>query len=267
MKIKIICIFTAVLCSSVFFASTIESEEKAKIDYGSFTEPKLQQIVQASSFFKDEGEKIDYISSKFLGTAYKDHTLTGDINTPEIFTINLKGVDCFTYLDYVEGLAISKSFNQFGDSVKKIRYQNSKVDFKKRNHFFSDWPVYNKERIKDVTKDIGGDKAKSTKKFLNKKKDGSLYLPGIAVVEREIAYIPSESIDDDILNKMNTGDYAGIYTDLDGLDVSHTGIIIKKEGKTFLRHASSKDEYMKVVDEDLIGYFSTKAGIIIYRAN
>ncbi|NIS10101.1 MAG: DUF1460 domain-containing protein, partial [Candidatus Dadabacteria bacterium] len=125
MKFKIICIFTAVYCCSIFLAAIIKSEEKARIDYGSFTESKLEQIVQASSFFKDEGEKIDYISSKFLGTSYKDHTLTGDINTPEIFTINLKGVDCFTYLDYVEGLAISKSFNQFGDSVKKIRYQNS----------------------------------------------------------------------------------------------------------------------------------------------
>ncbi|MHC4725403.1 MAG: N-acetylmuramoyl-L-alanine amidase-like domain-containing protein, partial [Planctomycetota bacterium] len=83
---------------------------------------------------------------------------------------------------------------------------------------------------------------------------------------RKITYIPSESIDNDILKKMNTGDYAGIYTNLDGLDVSHTGIIIKKKDKVYLRHASSKDMYRKVVDEDLIEYFKNKPGILVYRS-
>lgn len=266
MKSKKIVLIIIALFSS-FFLTRIEADElKPKVDYGSFSIEQLEQVVEISGFFKDEGEKIDYISSKFLGTAYQENTLTGNINTPEIFTINLGGMDCYTYLDYVEGLSISKAFNQFEDSVKTIRYKKAMVEFKKRNHFFSDWSVYNKERVKDVTKEIGGEKAESTTKYLNKKKDGTFYLPGISVVEREIAYIPSEAIDEDILKKMNTGDYAGIYTDLDGLDVSHTGIIIKKKDKVYLRHASSKDINRKVVDDDLVEYFSNKPGIIIYRS-
>ena len=66
---------------------------------------------------------------------------------------------------------------------------------------------------------------------------------------------------------MNTGDYAGIYTDREGLDVSHTGIIIKKNDKTYLRHASPKEIYRKVVDEDLAEYFSDKPGLVIFRSN
>ncbi len=266
MKFKLFNIFSFFVISLFLDPDFISAEIKARIDYGHFSTNQLEQVIKASSFFKDSGEEIDYISSKFLGIPYEDHTLTGDMNTPEVFTINLSGVDCFTYLDYVEGLAISKAFAQFEDSVKKTRYQKASVAFIKRNHFFSDWVVYNNDRIKDVTKEVGGDKAKSTKKFLNKKKDGSFYLPGIPVVEREITFIPSASIDEGVIDKMNTGDYAGIYTDLNGLDVSHTGIIIKKKDKVLLRHASSKDKYMKVVDEDLVEYFSTKAGIIIYRS-
>lgn len=267
MKLKIITI-TFISFYSLFLQTNIGvAGEKEKIDYGKFSVQQLEQIVEISTLFKDEGEKIDYISSKFMGTAYEENTLTGDINTPEVFTINLRGIDCFTYLDYVEGLRISKAFHQFEDDVKATRYQKAKVEFKKRNHFFSDWPVYNKDKIKDVTKEIGGENTKSTTKYLNKKEDGSLYLPGIPVVEREIFYIPSESINDDILKKMNTGDYAGIYTDREGLDVSHTGIIIKKNDKTYLRHASPKEIYRKVVDEDLAEYFSDKPGLVIFRSN
>jgi hypothetical protein len=65
------------------------------------------------------------------------------------------------------------------------------------------------------------------------------------------------------LSKLKSGDFVGIYTDEEGLDASHTGIIIKKTGKVFLRHASSKSQ--KVVDEDLSEYMKNKPGLIVYR--
>jgi hypothetical protein len=62
-----------------------------------------------------------------------------------------------------------------------------------------------------------------------------------------------------------SGDFVGIYTDKEGLDVSHTGIIIKKDGKVFLRHASSKEKNQKVVDENLSEYMKNKPGLVVYR--
>jgi len=241
-------------------------QENIFVDYGSFNINTLEMIVNNSKYFKDEGEKIDYISEKFLGTNYEENTLTGDLNTPELFTVNLKGMDCYTYIDYVEALRISNKFDQFENSIQMVRYQSAEVDFKKRNHFFSDWAVYNIDRIKDVTKEVGGDRTKTIIKYLNKKSDGTLFLPGISVVERKISYILSGSIDKDMLKHINTGDYAGIYTDRDGLDVSHAGIIIKKNDKYYLRHATSKDVLRKVVDEDLIEYLKNKKGLLIFRA-
>lgn len=236
-----------------------------KIDLGNYDKEQLQQIISISANFKNEGEKIDYISSKFLGVPYEENTLTGGLETREIFTINLAGMDCFTYLDYVEALRISLNVDDFDDHLKSVRYRGSMVGFKNRNHFFSDWIIYNKDRIKDVTKEIGGDKTRSVLKQLNKKSNGDLYLPGIRVVEREIYYIPSEEIDEKILNNLRDGDYVGIYTDTHGLDVSHTGLIVKNKDKILLRHASSKEIYSKVIEEDLINYIKNKAGIVIYR--
>ena len=67
------------------------------------------------------------------------------------------------------------------------------------------------------------------------------------------------------MSKLKTGDFAGIYTDKEGLDVSHTGIIIKKGGKVFLRHASSREKNQKVVDEELSEYMQNKPGLVVYR--
>ena len=68
-----------------------------------------------------------------------------------------------------------------------------------------------------------------------------------------------------ITNNLKDGDYVGFYIDTDGLDVSHTGIIIKDKDHLLLRHASSKEVYHKVVEEDFINYVKNKTGIVVYR--
>jgi hypothetical protein len=117
----------------------------------------------------------------------------------------------------------------------------------------------------DVTYRVGSGKAIAVEKDLNLKKDGSTFLPGIPIVQREFYYIPTSAIDDEILAKLHTGDYIGIYTEIDGLDVSHTGIVIIKDDGVYLRHASSKKNNQKVVDENLIEYVQNVPGIVVYR--
>ena len=119
--------------------------------------------------------------------------------------------------------------------------------------------------IHDITEEVGGLKAEKILKILNRKEDGSSFLPGIAPVQREISYIPSPDIDAPILKKIRTGDYIGIYSHAAGLDVSHVGVFIREGGKSYLRHASSQPEFRKVIDQDFQGYIQNKPGIIIFR--
>jgi len=241
------------------------SEEKSNeiIKLGKWDQDNLKEIISEKP--STRGEQINFLSEQFLGTPYVAHTLTGDINTPEIFTVNLEGMDCFTYIDYVEAMRLSAGLDDFKTNLKEIRYRGGNVAFVNRNHFFSDWPAHNSDNVRDITHVIGGNKAIAVEKNLNQKSDGSNFLPGIPVENRSLYYIPSSAIDDGIIEKLHTGDYIGMYTEIDGLDVTHTGIIIKNDNGVFLRHASSKKKNQKVVDEDLKQYIQNTPGIVVYR--
>ena len=261
--------FAKVLLSFVlvmFFVAPLfaSSEENIEIiELGKWNQDRLQKIISEKP--ETTSAQIDFLSKKFLGTPYEANTLTGDINTPEIFTVNLRGMDCFTYIDYIEALRLSSTLEDFNTNLKDLRYQNGNISFQSRNHFFSDWPIRNNVNVKDVTYEVGGKNAVVVEKNLNLKGDGSTFLPGIPVVPREFYYIPSSAVNDELVSKLRTGDYIGMYTNIDGLDVTHTGIIIKNDRGVFLRHASSKKSNQKVVDENLQKYIKNVPGIVVYR--
>ncbi len=206
---------------------------------------------------------INKISSAFLGVPYEANTLIGSDKSDEVFVVNLSGMDCFTYLDYIESMRKSDSYKKFLSNLKSVRYKDSKVKYKNRRHFFSDWVGTN---VEDITSNIGGFDTKRVHKFLNKKDDKNLYLNGIDIVERDIFYIPPILITNSMLLKMKSGDYVGIYTNMNGLDVTHVGIFIRKNnGQLIFRHASSSSKNRAVVDSDFLRYIRSKEGIVIYR--
>ena len=260
---KIIYFFLLLFFLSLTYSYSSDTPEF--IDLGNFTQQSIDQIIDSSNELTSEDTKIEKISGNFLNVPYLGHTLIGSNTKQEILTINLSGMDCFTYIDYVEAIRNSSDFGSFKNQVKNIRYKDGIVEYSTRNHFFSDWPQNNSSNVKDITKNFGSKNTITVKKYLNLKEDGSNYLDGIPVVERDITYIPTEKLSPDILEKLNTGDYIGIYSNLDGLDVSHTGIIVKKDDKAYIRHASSKKVNNKVLDEDLVVYLKNKPGIVVYR--
>src|SRR3972149_2836083 len=159
---------------------------KELILLGNLTPESLDSILYESSKIDDMGVRIDFLSRQFLETPYQESTLRGDINTPEVFVINLEGIDCFTFLDYVESMRLSSSFHEFKENLKKVRYQRGEVSFENRNHFFTDWREFNSNFIDDVTVKIGGKKVRGIMKLLNQREDGSYYLPGIQLKNRLI---------------------------------------------------------------------------------
>ncbi len=238
---------------------------KEEILLGKWTEDKLNRLLGEASAISDSGARLDFLSSQFLKTPYKESTLIGDIDTTELFVLNLEAFDCFTFIDSVEAMRRSISYQLFKENLKLLRYRSGKVAFKERNHFFTDWSAFNPDLIVDLTKPIGEERCKSVGKQLNVKKDGALFLPGVAPRAREITYIPSVCVDEEVLRKLMTGDYIGIYSKEEGLDVSHVGIVIKKKNEIELRHASSLETKREVIDEGLIKYLESKPGIIVLR--
>jgi hypothetical protein len=230
---------------------------------GQWTEDKLDRVIREASSLRSLGERIEFLSAQFIGTQYEENTLIGGFDVAEELTINLEGVDCFTFIDYIEAMRLSESFAEFKENLRRVRYQSGVISYESRNHFFTDWRDFNPGLIEDVTEKIGAGKSRHTKKILNQRDNGTYFLPGIPFKEREVAYIPSESVDDSVIERLTTGDYAGIYSEKEGLDVSHVGILIKSRDGLLFRHASSVKR--KVVDDDFMEYINDKPGIVVLR--
>lgn len=223
----------------------------------------IDSVIGRSSAMEDLSERIHFLSEQFLGTPYEEGTLAGGVDSPEELVVRLDAVDCFTLLDYIEAMRLSSSSEDFIDNLRRVRYRSGKIGFEERHHFFTDWREYDAERTEDITDLLGGNGAVKVAKRLNERRDGSFFVPGIGSERREISYIPGEAIVPSLAARFRTGDYVGIYSPLPGLDVSHVGIIIVKDGRTLLRHASKR--YKEVVDEDFGGYASARPGIILLR--
>ena len=142
---------------------------------GTWSEEKLDRLIAEAAKIKDIGERIAFLSGQFLGAPYKESTLIGDMTTPETLVINIEAFDCFTFLDCIEAMRLSRSFVDFHENLIRIRYKEGVIGYERRNHFFTDWSVYNTDFVQDRTKEIGGKKIKTVKKILNRKDDGLLF--------------------------------------------------------------------------------------------
>ena len=253
-------------CSFVTFnCMSSPAGEDRLIDLGKWTEAELDKIMREASLIEDVGSRIEFLAGLFIGLEYKESTLLGNISTAEVFVINFSGVDCFTFIEYIEAMRLSDSFESFLRNLKQVRYRSGIVSFKNRKHFFTDWREHAPSYVDDFTAQIGGEKVKSIAKSMNLKENGTPLLPGLKSFHRTINYIPTEDVNSSVLQKLKTGDYAGIYSTMQGLDVSHVGIIIRGHDTFSLRHASSDRRFRKVVDQELHKYISGTPGLIILR--
>ncbi len=254
-----LCLFCLISCAAL-------GAEQTLVNLGRWSNPELAQIIATAHQLDAAGEQIVELSSHFISTPYVADTLIGDSQKAEKLVINLAGFDCFTLLDTIEALRRASELDDFSKQLRQVRYRDGKVTYPNRRHFFSDWVTGDSARIADVTAAVGQGRAQVVVKQLNLKNDGSHWLPGVKVARREMSYIPTNKIDMELLSALQTGDYLGIYSDHAGLDVSHTGVLVKAEDRFILRHASSRKGVRRVVDIDLLEYLQGKPGLVVYRA-
>jgi hypothetical protein len=236
-------------------------EVRELVRLGKWDRLSLGQVLGTAAAISEARERIEYISGQFLGTPYEETTLVGSSDVPEKLVICLQAVDCFTYIDYVESMRLSLSFDDFREQLRMVRYRSGVVAYAARNHFFTDWAE--SPRVRDVSADVGLAEVRSVVKVLNRKGDGSLFLSDIPERKRTVTFIPAEALDEGAMDRLRTGDYVGIYTEADGLDVSHVGIIVKRQGGVYFRHASVVEKM--VIDQDFRSYLAGKPGIIVLR--
>lgn len=231
------------------------------------------------------GELMGKIATMIINTPYLAFTLEGP--GPEICRINLKGLDCVTFFENVLGIArmLKKgrfSFEEFINEVTFTRYRGGVLtNYTSRLHYTSDWIYDNvkKDVVNDITQELGGVRFPLNVSFMSKHpeyyaalKNNPEYVNVIQQTENEINtrtyyYIPTDSIKEIEPNLM-TGDIIAVATNKEGLDYSHTGMIIKdKSGKPKFMHASSKKKKVVVdnVISDYIKGIESDVGITVLR--
>ncbi|CAM3768937.1 N-acetylmuramoyl-L-alanine amidase-like domain-containing protein [Vibrio aquimaris] len=193
------------------------SETRLFSDYASFytlAQARLEAIIDTEQL--PISDKIRQLSSVFIDVPYAANRMIGSQNTDEQLVIKLGELDCFTYLDYVEALRKSEQLDDFKDNLIQTRYINGKVDFKTRRHFFSDWVSEEAYNAIDITAELSNFFIKVTKN-LNQKENGDLFLVGLPIKRRDITYIPSDKVDEDVIKNMRDGDYVGTYSNVEGV--------------------------------------------------
>ncbi|HBO21371.1 MAG TPA: DUF1460 domain-containing protein [Providencia sp.] len=210
--------------------------------------------------------KTKAITQTLLSTPYSKSTLNMNPLSVERLIVDLNAMDCMTFIEYTEAFRRAENYQQFISNLINIRYIDQQVTFSNRRHFFTDWAQESKPIAVDITTMISSHAVPIEKK-LNWKGNGGSFISGLGVKARLINYIPTRYVDEGLIELLKTGDYIGIYSKNQGLDVTHVGIVIKENKQVVFRNASSLRHNLKVSDVELRHYLDDKVGIIVFRSS
>ncbi len=233
---------------------------------------------------KPTGELVSAIGKAFLGTPYVAHTLEN--GKDENLVVNLRELDCTTFAENCLALALTiksehPEAGEFTGTLERIRYRDGKRDgYLSRLHYFSDW-IYNNEQKGLVTQpanDFGSpfdvkvsfmSAHPDSYEVLKENPELVTLMAGIekTVSDRKYYFLKKEDIERNE-DKLQEGDIVGIATSVPGLDITHVGILVRKDGRIHLMHASSSLGKVVISDVPLAEMLMNKksyTGIMIAR--
>ncbi len=274
-------ILSFIFISITSFAQVIYTPKDSALVMDKFNIAKAKEL-----YNKPIGTIIEQIGLSFIGTDYVAHTL--ETYGEEKLIINLTQLDCTTFLETTFALSrcIKEKKFTFADYVnmlKFIRYRNGELtDYTSRLHYTSDWIINNEEKgiVHNVTKKLGG--IPFNKKFFIMSQNTDTYralkdkpdlIEKIKQHEERLSnsnlyYIPTKNIKS-IEKNIQTGDFIGLATSVDGVDLSHVGIAVKgKDNRIYFLHAPMSGKKVELTEVPLSEYIAKRKltlGIVVFR--
>ena len=218
---------------------------------------------------------ILFFARQFLGIPYVGHTL--EVNKEEELVVNLRQLDCTTFVETVTALTLAFRHDGLGwddylQWLLTIRYNDGKLDgYCSRNHYFSQW-IDSNTRLGLVNEQTSASYPFTATQTLQLNfmsthpdlyamlKDKPDDVKKIAQLEKAVSgtkvrYIPASLLNESkrALKYVRDGDILALVTKKSGLDVSHVGFAEwGTDGKLHLLNASSI--HKKVVLEPMTLY-------------
>ena len=229
------------------------------------------------------GQRVVAVGKTFLGTNYVANTL--DLGLEEPLVVNLGGLDCTTFVENV--LVFTRligqenpNFNDYINLLENIRYRDGqRSGYGSRLHYFSEWLSNNEEKgwLKVIGQEVGGTPMAKTLDFMSTHRDSYMQLASDKNFEivKEVEKNLTEPLcilhrDQIAANEhlLKNGDIVALATDIPGLDVTHTGILVRMEnGRIHLLHASLKGG-VEITANPLVEYLEKinhNIGILVAR--
>ncbi|QXD16689.1 DUF1460 domain-containing protein [Rhodocaloribacter litoris] len=230
------------------------------------------------------GEVMQAVGLQFAGAPY----VAGLLDEPpeETLVVTLSGFDCVllveTVLALARGIAVQDyTYEGFTRRLEEQRYRGGRMDgYCSRLHYFTEWIADNERRglVKDLTRALGGTRLEKRLNFMSTHRESyprlvqndSLF-EGIREMEHRLAghvihYIPQHRIRT-VYDRLQAGDIIATATSIEGLDVSHTGLVYDAgDGKKGFLHASTTGGVK--VSPDLQAYVENnkiQIGIVVAR--
>lgn len=279
------------LLFTVIFTSQAINPDSVRYKHQSTDTARITEVLNATrnAQLQSPADRITFIAGQFLGAPYVAATLEGE---PEMLTVNTSEFDCTTFVETVIALALtaavdSTTYLDFIDNLAALRYRNGVVDgYASRLHYVTDWIVCNSER--NIFTEITNQNPRVAHKkiSLNYMSKHRRSYPALASnneayndildVEKpflnyNMPYIPKAAVGTPQCSKwLKNGDIVFITTSLQGLDVTHMGIIVFQRGMPYLLHASSKGKQVIVDPQPLSNYLQSNSnaiGIRVVRLN
>ena len=250
----------------------------------------VNEILSAFSVERGEPLKMDSLITalglQFLGTPYVAHTLEG--NETEVLVVNVREMDCTTFVEYVLALALTAEqgkagFGDFAQNLALLRYREAYPNgYASRLHYFSEWLfLHARQGLLELVSDrLGSQPFDSRVSFMTTHPGSYPALSDPALLEQmkevekkvsvqQMQFIPKAEIRG-LENDIQNGDIIAFTTDIEGLDVSHTGFAFFREGRLHLLHASILGKSVEVSPEPLHEYLQGSrrvTGILVGRVN
>ena len=234
----------------------------------------------------DANALVEFYARQLLGTPYVAHTLEGD---EEMLTINIHELDCLTFIETLYALTRATleqrySWRDFAANIENVRYRGGKMgDYSSRIHYMSEWIIDNNMRgnLKEITPDLPhADYMIKNIDYMTKHPDQYRQLKDDSVMVEKIRryelrnhrypYLKRSWLNDKgVKAALRSGDFVSLVTKMEGLDVSHNGIIIVDEkGDPYLLDASMSGGKVMLEAKPLFKYLErskSNIGIRVYR--
>jgi cell wall-associated NlpC family hydrolase len=218
---------------------------------------RVDQLISEAGGASSASSRIDLLSHRFLGHAYQANPLIGSAVESEVFVASLDGFDCVTYVETVLALARSSNADDFIKWLRKIRYEDGRIQWERRNHYMSGW-IRNNVR-EGIVRPIEMPAAPivSRERLLN-------VVPGLAAQTTHVKSIPKKAAPR-LARYLQSGDLIFFASTRKHLDVFHAGIIVRRNEHILMRHASRSQG--GVVEQDLSDFLKANrmAGVIAVR--